>query len=99
SFYRDKRGDSILYPQQNQVRNLLDLPGLLQFQLDPDEAGAAAGWYETLPAPRPIPVPCSWSDLFDDARNYLGLAWYLTETWTSSTWRDQRVFLRVGSAT
>jgi beta-glucuronidase len=51
-----------------------------------------------LPVPRLIAVPCSWNDLFDDAKNYLGLAWYLTEIWAPSGWRGQRVLLRVGSA-
>src|SRR5690349_13118682 len=56
----------LLYPQQNQVRNLLGLSGLWQFQLDPREEGQAQGWFSALPAPRRIPVPCSWNDLFDD---------------------------------
>ncbi len=88
----------LLHPQQNEVRNLLDLSGLWDFQLDPAEKGEAAGWFKTLPAPRPIPVPCSWNDLFDDARDYLGLAWYRREVIVPAAWRGQRVFLRVGSA-
>lgn len=88
----------LLYPQQNHVRNLLDTSGLWQFQLDPREEGEAQGWFNVLPAPRPIAVPCSWNDLFDDARDYLGVAWYLNEVWIPSGWRGQRVFLRVGSA-
>jgi len=88
----------LLHPQQNEVRNLLDLSGVWSFQLDPAEKGEAAGWFKALPAPRPIPVPCSWNDLFDDARDYLGLAWYLREAFVPSAWRGQRVFLRVGSA-
>jgi glycosyl hydrolase family 2 len=43
-------------------------------------------------------VPCSWNDLFEDARDYLGLAWYRHEAYVPSAWRGQRVFLRVGSA-
>jgi beta-glucuronidase len=80
------------------VRNLLDTSGLWQFQLDPREEGEAQGWFKALPAPRPIAVPCSWNELFNDAQNYLGLAWYLNEVWIPSGWRGQRVFLRVGSA-
>src|SRR4051812_8285695 len=56
----------LLYPQQNQRRNLLDISGLWQFQLDPKEEGEAKDWFKALPAPRPIAVPCSWNDLFDD---------------------------------
>ena len=43
-------------------------------------------------------MPCSWNDLFEDARDYLGLAWYRHEAYVPSAWRGQRVFLRVGSA-
>ena len=88
----------LLYPQQNQVRNRLDVSGLWQFQLDPREEGEAQGWFKALPVPRPIAVPCSWNDLFDDARDYLGLAWYWREVYVPSAWRGQRVFLRIGSA-
>lgn len=90
------RGGS-LYPQQNQTRNVLDTSGLWQFQLDPEEKGEAQGWFNALPAPRMIPVPCSWNDLFEDARDYLCLAWYRHEVWVPSSWRGQRVFLRVCS--
>jgi beta-glucuronidase len=58
---------------------VLDLSGLWRFQLDPQEEGEAQGWAKALPAPRMIPVLCSWNDLFDDARDYLGLAWCQTE--------------------
>ena len=88
----------LLYPLQNHVRNVLDLSGLWQFQLDPQEEGETKGWYRALPNPRYIPVPSSWNDLFDDARDYLGLAWYLTGVWIPSGWRGQRIWLRVGAA-
>ncbi|HEY8234059.1 MAG TPA: beta-glucuronidase [Vicinamibacteria bacterium] len=89
----------LLYPRQNAHRGLVDLSGFWQFQLDPKEEGEAARWFDALPAPRTVAVPCSWNDLFDDARDYLGLAWYRTETWVPQAWRGQRVFVRVGSAT
>jgi beta-glucuronidase len=88
----------LLRPQRNAHREVLDTSGLWRFQLDPREEGEAQGWFRVLPASRMIAVPCSWNDLFDDARDYLGLAWYLTEMWVPSGWRGQRVFLRVGSA-
>jgi beta-glucuronidase len=88
----------LLLPQQNQHRNLRDLSGLWQFQLDPKNEGEGARWFDGLPAARTIAVPCSWNDLFDDARDYLGLAWYRIETWVPAGWRGQRVLLRIGSA-
>src|SRR5688500_19662863 len=88
----------LLYPQQNRHRNVLDLSGLWQFQLDPKAEGETQEWFKTLPAPRPIAVPCSWNDLFDDAKNYLDLAWYRREIHVPSGWRGQTILLRVGSA-
>lgn len=91
-------GTGLLYPRQNRYRNVQDLSGLWRFQLDPDDTGEAEGWHNGLPSPRPIPVPASWNDLFADARDYLGRAWYLNEVWVPAGWREERVFLRVGSA-
>ena len=92
------RRAGLLLPQRNEVRDLIDLSGLWQFQLDLGEEGEANRWFERLPEPRPIAVPCSWNELFDDARDYLGLAWYLHQTWVPQRWRSGRVFVRVGSA-
>jgi beta-glucuronidase len=98
----DQQGDLAahgrLFPRQNQVRNLLDLSGVWEFQLDPDDRGEREDWYDALPEPRPIAVPASWNELFDDARDYLGLAWYQRDVWAPAGWQGERVFLRVGSA-
>jgi beta-glucuronidase len=94
----DREIDGLLYPQQNHHREVQDLSGIWDFQLDPEDVGEAGGWMTSLPDPRPIPVPCSWNDLFDDARNYLGTSWYLQETWVPKGWSDRQVFLRIGSA-
>jgi beta-glucuronidase len=88
----------VLYPQQNDVRNRLDLSGFWAFQLDPEQTGEQQAWYNGLPAPRTIAVPASWNDQFQDTRDYFGTAWYARETYVPRGWRGQRVFLRVGSA-
>jgi beta-galactosidase/beta-glucuronidase len=85
-------------PQQNEFRNLMDLSGLWQFELDPTGAGEDAGWMRGLPSPRLIPVPASWNDLFDDAADYLGFAWYALDAWIPASWDGQKIFLRVYSA-
>jgi len=85
-------------PQQNAHRNLMDLSGFWQFQLDPKGEGEQSNWKDGLPSPRVIPVPASWNDLFDDAANYLGYAWYAHEAWVPKAWQGQRIFLRVYSA-
>jgi len=88
----------MLYPQQNDIRNRLDLSGFWQFQADPAEAGEQGGWFEGLPAPRPIAVPASWNEQYSDLRDFLGLGWYAQEFYAPACWQGQRIFLRVGSA-
>jgi beta-glucuronidase len=69
------------------LRNRLDTSGLWLFELAPREEGEAPVWFRALPAPRPMAVPGRWNDLFADARDSLGLAWYLTGVWVRSAWR------------
>ena len=88
----------MLYPQQNDVRNVLDLSGFWDFQLDPEEVGEDKGWSAGLHNPRAIAVPASWNELYQDTRDYLGTAWYAREFYVPTGWRGQRIYLRVGSA-
>ncbi|MFN8495049.1 MAG: beta-glucuronidase [Caldilineaceae bacterium] len=88
----------MLYPQQNNVRNKLDLSGIWDFKIDPEGIGEQAGWFNGLTAARPIAVPGSWNEQYEDIFNYLGLAWYVKRTYAPAAWRGQRIFMRVGSA-
>ena len=88
----------MLYPQQNDKRNLLDLSGVWDFQIDPEEVGEAEGWFTGLADPRPMAVPASWNDLYDDLADYLGVGWYVTDSFVPGGWQGERVMLRVGSA-
>jgi beta-glucuronidase len=94
----------MLYPQQNDVRNTLDLSGFWDFQLDPDDVGEKEGWFDALDAhhagcaPRTIAVPASWNELFQDTRDYLDTAWYAREFYAPQSWHGQKIHLRVGSA-
>jgi beta-glucuronidase len=88
----------MLYPIQNEVRNKLDLSGIWDFRPDPDGAGEQGGWFNGLDESRPIAVPGSWNEQYEDLFNYLGLAWYVRRTYIPQSWQGQRVFLRVGSA-
>ena len=88
----------MLYPIQNDARNKLDLSGIWDFQTDPEEIGESEAWYRGLPNPRAISVPGSWNDQFIDLENYLGLSWYWKKTYIPETWKNQKVFIRVGSA-
>jgi beta-glucuronidase len=91
-------GPTRLYPHESLTRATRDISGLWRFRLDPQDKGEAARWYDGLTETRSIPVPCSWNDLFDDARNYFGAAWYETEFHLDPAWKGQRIHLRFGSA-
>jgi len=88
----------MLYPQQNDKRNLLDLSGIWDFQIDPEETGESASWFNGLTEARPIAVPSSWNELYDDIRDYMGAAWYVTNTYVPVSWQSEQIMLRVGSA-
>jgi beta-glucuronidase len=88
----------MLYPQQNDVRNLLDLSGFWDFKLDPGEVGEDEGWFGGLEEPRTIAVPASWNELYQDTRDYLDTAWYVRACYVPAGWKGQQVYLRVGSA-
>jgi beta-glucuronidase len=77
---------------------VLDLSGFWQFRLDPEDQGADEHWFDGLSRSRTIAVPASWNEQFQDTRDYLGTAWYAREFHVPAGWRDQRIYLRVGSA-
>ena len=88
----------MLYPIQNEIRNKLDISGIWDFKTDPDRVGEAAGWTNGLTGSRPMAVPGSWNEQYEDLFGYLDLAWYVKRVYVPSGWKGQRVFIRVGSA-
>ncbi|MBN9390964.1 MAG: beta-glucuronidase [Chloroflexi bacterium] len=90
----------MLYPIQNNLRNRLDLSGIWDFQIDPERTGLDKGYATGLnpKEARPIAVPGSWNEQYEDLYNYLDLAWYAKRSFIPSNWQDQRIFIRVGSA-
>ncbi len=87
-----------LLPQQNELREVLDLSGFWDFALDRRDEGVAQGWMNGLTAPRSIAVPGSWNEQFTDTWDYLGTAWYARSVYVPRAWKDRQVVLRVGSA-
>jgi beta-glucuronidase len=88
----------MLYPIQNEIRNKLDISGIWDFKIDPEEVGEQNGWYNGLEDARPIAVPGSWNEQYSDIFNYTDLSWYVKRTFVPTSWQGQRVFIRVGSA-
>ena len=88
----------MLYPIQNTARNKLDISGIWDFQADPDEIGVVNGWFNGLSEARPIAVPGSWNEQYEDIFNYFGLGWYIKRIFIPQSWQGENVFIRVGSA-
>lgn len=88
----------MLYPIQNHFRNKLDISGIWDFRIDPDGVGEKNGWAMGLENSRPMAVPGSWNEQYEDLFGYLNLAWYFKSTYVPTGWKGQRVFIRIGSA-
>ncbi len=87
----------MLYPQMNSFRQFLDLSGFWDFRFDPEKTGEAQGWSGGFENARPIAVPASWNDQFEDGRDNLGPAWYQTRFDLPWGWREKRIFIRFNS--
>jgi len=87
----------MLYPQYNPYRQFIDLSGFWEIRFDPKGAGLDGGWGEGVENTRPVAVPASWNDQFEDRRDYLGNGWYQTRFDLPWGWEQQRVHLRFSS--
>jgi beta-glucuronidase len=76
----------------------VNLSGVWEFALDADNIGEKKGWHEGLPSSRPIAVPGSWNEQYQDTMFYMGTAWYQTDFHIPPEWRGKRVMLRFGAA-
>lgn len=93
----------MLYPQQNETRQFLDLSGIWKFFLPPSPDRESFQWAEAgLPPNAPeIAVPSSFNDLFTDAatRDHCGAVWYETSFYLPPGWDKLWVGLRFDSVT
>ncbi|NDJ54039.1 MAG: hypothetical protein GYB68_13280 [Chloroflexi bacterium] len=87
----------MLYPQHNPYRQVHQLATYWQIQFDPDGQGLDAGWTKGLPQGRPVAVPASWNDQFENSRDFLGPAWYQVQFDRPWGWDRQAIYLRFGS--
>lgn len=87
----------MLYPQNNLFRQFIDLSGFWDFRFDPENQGEEQGWDHGFDQARPIAVPASWNDQFEDNRDFLGSAWYQTHFHLPWGYNFKRLFLRFGS--
>ena len=87
----------MLYPQFNPFRQSHELSDFWDFCFDREQVGESQGWAGGFKHGRPIAVPASWNDQFEDGRDYLGPAWYQTYFDLPWNWQDKRIFVRFGS--
>lgn len=87
-----------LYPQQNELRNTLNISGVWKYQKDSLNVGEKEQWYNGLNESRPIAVPGSYNEQYEDLMNYFGYSWYEQTSYIPKSWDGQRVFLRFGAA-
>lgn len=90
--------DIALYPQQNVCRNVLNISGIWKFKKDVKNTGEAEQWFNGLTDAEQIAVPGSWNDQHEGDHNYLGTAWYELETNVPEAWKNDNIYIRVGSA-
>jgi beta-glucuronidase len=89
----------VLYPQTNPFRQCVDLSGFWDLRFDPEGQGSQLGWAGGFTGGRPVAVPASWNDQFEDWRDYLGDTWYQTRFDLPWGWaaERQRIVLRFSS--
>jgi beta-glucuronidase len=87
----------MLYPQSNTYRQTIELSDFWDFRFDPQNVGLEENWQNGFVNARPIAVPSSWNDQFEDGRDYLGSAWYQTDFDLPWGWDEKRIMLRFGS--
>jgi beta-glucuronidase len=76
---------------------MCDLSGIWDIRFDPQDSGVTESWQAGFAGGRPVAVPASWNDQFEDGRDFLGPAWYQTSFSIPWGWDGKRIFLRFGS--
>jgi beta-glucuronidase len=88
----------MLYPRSNAFRQVITLPAFWDFCFDDDDLGLHEGWQSGhIPHTRPIAVPASWNDQFEEGRDHLGPAWYRISFDRPPGFEGQTAWLRFGS--
>lgn len=88
--------------RQTPSRNVFNLDGIWDFQVDEREEGVAQQWFaHPLAKPRPMAVPASYNDIVTDTkvRDHVGVVWYQRRVQVPRNLGEDRLILRFGSAT
>ncbi|MEN2984437.1 MAG: beta-glucuronidase [Dictyoglomaceae bacterium] len=91
----------MLYPRESEKREVKDLSGIWRFKVDKENKGLREEWYKKpLEDAILMPVPSSYNDITQDIsiRDHIGYVWYERKFFVPFSWKDKRIFIRVGSA-
>jgi len=91
----------MLYPRESETREIKDLSGIWEFKVDKDNEGYEKQWFKKpLKDTIVMPVPASYNDITQDSeiRDHIGNVWYERNFFIPFSWKEKKVFLRVGSA-
>ncbi len=92
----------MLFPRESETRDVKDLSGLWDFKVDFNNEGRQKEWFKKpLENPIEMAVPASYNDVVQDQdiRDHVGDVWYEKEIFISKNWQNERIVLRIGSAT
>lgn len=91
----------MLKPQANSTRDLINLDGLWQFALIPNDEGNDQSWTKPVPKGLEAPVPASYNDIFVDRKVHDHVGWvrYQREVTVPRGWSGEKFFIRVEAAT
>ena len=90
----------MLQPQLNNFRYLIDLSGIWNFKIDPDNKGETLGWNSFFESKLDIAVPGSWNEQLQEEglMNYTGIAWYTRKINIPKEFKGKRIWIWIGSA-
>ena len=90
----------MLYPIQNNFRDIIDISGLWKFKADPLKIGEKGKWFEGFESDCDIAVPGSWNEQLEENNllYFVGSAWYSKKVFIPKYFGSKRIHLRIGSA-
>ncbi len=92
----------MLYPRESETREVKDISGLWKFKVDFNNEGRNEEWFKKpLENSMEMAVPASYNDITQDPdiRDHVGDVWYEKDIFVSNKWKNDRIVLRIGSAT
>lgn len=92
----------MLKQQNSATREIINLDGLYHFKVDTDRRGLTEQWQRSrLETTLEMAVPASYNDVFASKaiRDHVGWVWYQRDIHVPRGWKDERIHIRLESAT